>query len=765
MNKEALIQSIWEDRKERVDNSARALYVALSSPEPDLKRLTALCLDELSKKSNAKALERWARGWDRVVICVGPGGVDSCNLGLINDDKSKSYVPVATTRQVDPENFLRQMPEGKLGTILLNNNPTTIEGFLISYIHMLNQLIWDIYLSKLREAGLDQSPQLYIDAVEEVKDKGFCVATASEDEILSARALDERVSVRLYGSGVNKDVSKVMGAIIPSKTGNLLAGKFTEALSQAVSVSNEECRAAGQQVGGNRVPVVFSSVTFGKELHAGHMLLLATADLLRLGLGGAKPLSLINNNTGPRAAGALVRLSQNLNLGLEDTASLLDKGDIFVEDIIDAYRSRIETGKDLQQAFELLDSGEYDIFSAVSKKVAPRLEEAGFSAKIVAESENLLSSAEIIESVNPVWRDTGFMFSADKEVKILRRAGQLTATGKVIAYLAGLAKEPLEKGEEPFLVFVDGSKDVIDAAQTYSQLKSLGQAFQVPGTGIGFGGKIASGSKGEALTLTELLEEFKKRRPDGDLALALRQLVLTRPATLLTRNMSEAFFYDFYDNDSLIKTLVLSLDDAQIFRGRIDELLKSFGEGVAEKTVADVDDKFFAFLPKRRDVLLATPFEEIVRVMSKANIIGISDGRSDGFEKLRYGFNRSVRDLNTVDTVILESLIEGLENSTDITFYARQKGLRLPEVVFGNSFSVKNGILDAVLQQGYTREKAIERTKVYMGKKISLAVRANPYLGVIKSIERLGGRVGSLSQNDFSQVSEMINFSMRRLGF
>jgi len=38
-------------------------------------------------------------------------------------------------------------------------------------------------------------------------------------------------------------------------------------------------------------PIIISCVTLGKELHAGHSLLLSTADLLKVGLGESNLLS------------------------------------------------------------------------------------------------------------------------------------------------------------------------------------------------------------------------------------------------------------------------------------------------------------------------------------------------------------------------------------------------------------------------------------------------------------------------------------------
>lgn len=216
LEKEALIQRIWVDKGGRVDRGwGLALYVALDSPRPNLAQITDMMLDRLAEDSSTGF--SWAEDWGRVVVCVAPGAGLNCVLGDMNNNESKKFVPVHTVQKLDAQdmqNLLSVLPEGKLGTILINNQPTTIEAFLISYLHMLDQAIWGIARSDVNSRGRTAS---YKDAVDLVRSQGFSIRLASEEEILLARFLDARVSVRLYGSGVNKDVSRVMGAVVPKE--------------------------------------------------------------------------------------------------------------------------------------------------------------------------------------------------------------------------------------------------------------------------------------------------------------------------------------------------------------------------------------------------------------------------------------------------------------------------------------------------------------------------------------------------------------------
>lgn len=207
MDKEILIQTIWNDKKGKSDKEAPfALYVALDSPRPNLSSLTDSMFEAL--QGDISGAREWAKTWGRTVICVGPGCKQECILGLVADDKNKRFVPVRTTQILDAEKLeqlILPVEGGSMATIVLNSQPTTIEAFLISYIHMVDELIWDNFLAQ----------GSYSEAVQSVKDKRFSLTLASEDAILSQRMANPAVSVRLYGSKVNKNVPRVMGGIIP----------------------------------------------------------------------------------------------------------------------------------------------------------------------------------------------------------------------------------------------------------------------------------------------------------------------------------------------------------------------------------------------------------------------------------------------------------------------------------------------------------------------------------------------------------------------
>ena len=211
-----MIGQIWKDQKGRLSNGPHALYVALDSPRPNLADLTDSVLEALS--NDVIGAENWSKTWGRLVVCVRPGGRAECVLGGVNDEDNKIYVPVVTTQKLSSEQ-LQQMvdtaPQGGLRLVMLNNQLTTIEAFLISYLHMIDEMIWEMY----RQSRLAVERKDYISIYKQVLDlvarERFLVKLSSEEEILSIKKNDPEVSVRLYGSMVNKDVPKVLGGVMP----------------------------------------------------------------------------------------------------------------------------------------------------------------------------------------------------------------------------------------------------------------------------------------------------------------------------------------------------------------------------------------------------------------------------------------------------------------------------------------------------------------------------------------------------------------------
>ena len=451
-------------------------------------------------------------------------------------------------------------------------------------------------------------------------------------------------------------------------------------------------------------PIIVTSVTLGKELHAGHILLLATADLLRTGLGSQEAITLVNNNTGPRAAGALISMAEQAELPIEDTARLLSKGLIIPEAIVDAYRGRVEFEVLVAETLSFLDEGRYDIFKIMADNMTNKLSRAGFRVNIIPESGNLMDNQEVVEEVNPLWSSTGFMFSGEKGVRVLERAGQLTASGKCLVSLASLARRVIASGEVPLTIFVDSAPDTADAITSFATL-DLGKAMQLQGAAIGFEGSVASGSKGEAKTLSELLETFEGRLSLTTLKMALRYFILSRPVNvpfIKTPNLGDSF-YDFKDNQSLLNAIESCYGESVQFEANMRALIMELKSKVGEITFGS-DDKLnraLSFLPLRTKSILETEPEKIVSSMKSAGWI--------------------LKD--------------------------------------------RDEIINAVAKQGYEGQEAENKVRQYLMGSEGLVIRDNFYQGTLKSIIRVKDQIESLTEEDFRLYETTIDFCLERLGF
>lgn len=210
--KELVIRESFAEKKGRSEGSVNPFtcYININSPEPDLQRLTASMLEILMEDiSNAYV---WALNWDKSIVSVSSGLGDFCSLIPTGDKRGKNFVPVSTVRNIDGSKLLRDFPEGNLGLLAVNEKSKTTDAFLISYFHMINELIWDLALSK--STTTRPSKINYADALNQVVSDGFLPCVLPESEIIAMKQNQPKTSVRVYGSKVNKFVPQILGAVI-----------------------------------------------------------------------------------------------------------------------------------------------------------------------------------------------------------------------------------------------------------------------------------------------------------------------------------------------------------------------------------------------------------------------------------------------------------------------------------------------------------------------------------------------------------------------
>ncbi|OGD81338.1 hypothetical protein A2572_02355 [Candidatus Collierbacteria bacterium RIFOXYD1_FULL_40_9] len=215
LNKEKLISEAYAEKKGRelFGDNLFTCFAVVDSPQPDLSTLTLSLLSMLKEKTSEAFL--WTKQWDKTIVSIASGQKSGCYLLDSQDNRGKLFVPVATNKLVDSAEIASQLPKGELATIAINSAPMTIEAFIISYFHMVNELVWDVTIANSVNEEVNESAYRY--AVDAVSLFGFDLSLLPETELLKIRKKDPSVSLRVYGSKVNKYVPEVIGAVIKKK--------------------------------------------------------------------------------------------------------------------------------------------------------------------------------------------------------------------------------------------------------------------------------------------------------------------------------------------------------------------------------------------------------------------------------------------------------------------------------------------------------------------------------------------------------------------
>ncbi len=210
-DKEVFVKSVYADKKGRdvVSPNPFTMYINIGSSYPDLPFLTASLLQELAKNPNDSKI--WASRWDKSIISVAANSASYCDFLPNYDSRGKSYVPIKTTGLIDSSVLLSTMPKSDGPFIGINDVQTTTDAFLISYFHMVNELLWDKAI-EMGNGSVDA--ESYSASLKEVMAEGFSVGLLSEDEMIKAKKLNPGTSMRIYGSKVNPFVPEIMGVIL-----------------------------------------------------------------------------------------------------------------------------------------------------------------------------------------------------------------------------------------------------------------------------------------------------------------------------------------------------------------------------------------------------------------------------------------------------------------------------------------------------------------------------------------------------------------------
>ena len=391
-------------------------------------------------------------------------------------------------------------------------------------------------------------------------------------------------------------------------------------------------------------PLVVCCITLGKEPHLGHLFLLAIAEQTKSALGGDLSVVLINNNTGPRAAGAVVSLAEAWGLNLAEAVELMSAGTFPVSEVVERYRKRSENVANIRTVNELIMASGLDVFSVVAQETEQVLKQAGFGVEIASEAELQHISGDQVHKLNTTWSGSGFLpFVQGGRVVTIQKSGDLTATGALFVATQTL----IDATMADLAVLVDDEAGVGDTAFVLSEKEGQEKGVQIFGAGVSFAGKIASGTGGEAMTIKKILEEFGKHRLAEKLKKAAVYLTLTKPMLREEDLLSKrGHIFDFANNAEAVTALVKSADACELFVQQTMADMEGLVAKVGERTVVKnkKTQKFADHLEFKATALLKG---EPARVLAESKKI-IDGVRQNYYFNTLNGIRKFVTDLDTI---------------------------------------------------------------------------------------------------------------------
>jgi len=694
MIREELLAYIWEEKREKVI-SGRTYPIGISITIENLNfhwHTIIYGILSVLMKSPKQALE-WSRHWGRTMVWLHPNKSLSFKFTEKKSFEEKLGVLVDTESIINPVEFLNFHYNVGHFKILLNWCRLSLEGAILQVSRMVDELVWCNFL-RLKEQNKEHKINelseidIYVDALSEVWENGILVKYLSERQILDMKRKDMSLPIRIYGNvRKNKKVPKVIGAVIipQSNTDNKLSDYkevLKEQQEEILSVIN------GSQSQLKTYPVlptisihdrescVCTAIILAKKLHAGHLLLLGFADLVRRAIDSNCPLYLESNDSGKRIFALISRMMEKYKLSVESVISSLVNGKYSPEEIDFCYRTRCEQTETFQEVQKKLKRNRFNLLTVMNEKVEQDLKSYGFEQiSIIPDSICLKKHDELIELVKEQqWKkDLGFRFvkyiqGKHRKMVILEKRSIPTASAMRTAFVnTALSFNKVDA----MPIFIDADPSVVQARDLLGLVygKNL---LRLEGAAIGFEMKIGSGTAGNVMSAEFLhglfCKEFPKKRYPNFFLSVVTFFLLTRYATakahkeqvLAKSHPLGVSFYDYKNKQALLDDFLLCAKELLIYNNLIEKVKQSISSLVSEKhkgigfKEGRDNKKNKMFLTRLQKVGTESIFNQIFPTPKPESM-------SNPLRQIRETIHRqhSTDDSQLVDRIIVESIIHG----------------------------------------------------------------------------------------------------------
>lgn len=705
----------------------------------------------------------WAQNWGRTTVWVHPTKGFSFCFTLDESSEEKLGVLVSTISRITPKISLLE-PSKNIGLfkIILNDEPITLEGAILQVERMVDETVWCHYLFLKKELGYKDDATLYRQAIKDVWDNGIFIEYMEENQIIELKRQNLDLPIRIYGDVLSKNlVPAVIGAVILPKHVQL-SDRVTELYDikhRCIARQKENVRVKQKPIfhltvcENKKSLLVGCGFTFGKLLHAGHLLLLAFAEMIRRTVSSDLPLFVESNDTGDRIAGLIAKCASTQKISIEEAVHFLVDKSTDPKTIQSMYRHRISDGALMNEALNWLsrNTNSFSILQNMENIATKTLKQIGLS-QIQILKDSFCTRNIIFDS--PVfycgWPSLGFCFvkylkGKHKKMIVTHKRGLATASLARMAFVENVRQTT---GSKETFIFVDADPSVGDASDLL-ELNNRKGITRIKGVGIGFGMSLASGTTGDAPSIEDICNEFKFQfsAEENPLLSMLSYFLLTRFMTVPSfkhnndaarASLQGLSFFDYKDHKSFAQDLMSAYNEMTTFKKRVNEAQIKIYQN-QDDSIPDLTPLFvrkFEKLEKSKDISVLFPDPVAVAVdknLRRYLDIGLRQ-TSDNFS-----------DINLFTQEVITAYVNGCRTISDFDQYLVDKGILLRPVRGEMVISIVS--IESLKQRGYSQKEQIKHGCKYVLGKCCLIKKRHAYFDILVSAIEEVDSLKAISRN------------------
>ena len=791
MDRISLLAKIWDEKREKiVSDKIYPLGIGIFLGDPYFNAheiiyglISFLC-------SNPERSFVWSQNWGRTNVLLGKYNFPQFRFLIRESDEEKSLIPISTQKQLDPKTLV--IPDMNHGhfKLLLNHEVSSVEGAVLQIERMVDELIWCSFL-RMKNAterfGIEAQnlPWIYSKALSIVWRGGIAIDYVSEAYILGLKEVKPEIPVRVYGDKRKKQtIPRVIGAVlIPD---NLEVSSLELAFKVEVCRKKVMTKAMTKKAVVNPIQVlpfgpsaaglfVCTGITLGKIPHAGHLLLLVYADMVKRALCPETPLYIESNDIGPRVAGMVAKLAEELKVPVSTAVKLLCAGLVSVEVIERCYQNREQSGDSTEMAEKILSIGGYDVLATIRNYFFESLCRFGFGRIVViSDSDCLPEFNDFLAKIpDSPWSQYGFRFTVHQKQggHIQTLIYETQNMPSACAVRVSFVKKASSLESQNSAVYVDMDRSVSEAIVALRDIE-WHDVIQCHGTAIGFGLRIASGSSGDSVSMNAMHEAFltlSSRKTKPSFLQALRFFILTRCETAESKrthpHRAEIIgptFYDYKDHKAFIGDFAFCVDECDAFLVSIANAKRKLCMAIGRNGVMAVDKKEECahFIRHASQVLQRCSLDEIFP-RARQVIPNLFFRQIYDQIKARVVYGKE----DCFDTILIDGFVSGTSSVGLLGDFMQAHGMLKSPIKKNREKVITCLYVDNLQSRGYDSYEIMVFAPSYLNGRISLVKKRCLFFETLNNALRMIQKTERILQADAKKLLEIISVCEKKLGF